>query len=364
MSLKKYYIIILLLLNISIYSQEVAISNNLSNENNKIHIIKEKNIYKLKDIVRILGYKNNQLIGYGIVVGLNGTGDTKFDFNKQILNKILNKFNININLENYQTKNIASVLVTAEIPPFAKKGDRISCYVSSIGDAKSIENGILIQTPLYGANGRIYAVAQGKILTSKKENRFSYNNNGYIPQGAIIEKDLQELELENKVRLQLIEFDFEQLHTIYKSLKNNFKEIDFSIEGGSIVIDFKKEEELINQLNDILNLEIELPSKNKIIINRENKTIIIMGNIPIKPFVLGRLQQIEQYSKIQREAYQGIYIYTPSIKENKNFIYFNVNSLEEFVKEIQNYHFTIEEIIDIFESLIESGMFKADLIIR
>jgi Flagellar basal-body P-ring protein len=116
-------IIFLLLINLSLWGQETP----------NLNITYQTSYnYKLKDVVRILGYKNNQLVGYGIVVGLNGTGDTKHRISRQILNKILNKFNININLENYETKNIASVLVTAEIPPFSKKGDRITCYVSSM----------------------------------------------------------------------------------------------------------------------------------------------------------------------------------------------------------------------------------------
>jgi len=348
-------IIFLLLINLSLWGQETP-NLNITYQNSYN--------YKLKDVVRILGYKNNQLVGYGIVVGLNGTGDTKHHISRQILNKILNKFNININLENYETKNIASVLVTAEIPPFSKKGDRITCYVSSVGDAKSIQDGILIQTPLYGANGNVYALAQGKILINKSENRFFTKNNGYIPQGAMIEKDLQELEFNNKIKLQLIEFDYEQLNLIYKKLKQKYSDLNIEIEGGSIVINFKEEKDLIQQLSDILNMDVELPLKNKIIINQENKTILITGNISVKPFAVGRLWKPDQYSKIQREAYQGIYIYTPSQEQQKNLIYFNVNSMEELIKEFQKYHFTIEELITIFESLIESGMFQAQLILR
>jgi flagellar P-ring protein precursor FlgI len=351
----------ILFINFSLIAQQEDIKN-INFKEGQVQIVDKNYPYKLKDVVRILGYKNNQLIGYGIVVGLNGTGDSKFKLNKQILSKLLNKFNINVDLDNYETKNIASVLVTAEIPPFSKKGDRITCNVSSIGDAKSIQEGVLIQTPLYGANGKIYAVAQGKILNFKKENKFFTSNNGYIPQGAIIEKDLDELEFENKIKLQLIDFDLEQLNIIYNTLKQ--KNFDAFIEGGSIVLQFNNKIEAINQITEILNLEISLPLKNKIVFNQEAKTLLITGNINIKPFIVGRLWKPEQYSKIQREAYQGIYIYTPSLSENKNLIYFNVHSLEELMNEFQKYTFTIEEIITIFESLIESGLIKADLIIR
>lgn len=325
--------------------------------------ISQNNNYKIKDVVRILGYKNNQLIGYGLVIGLNQTGDSKLEFNKEILNKILQKFNIQLNLNNFQPKNVASVLVTAEIPPFAKKGDRITCYISSIGDAKSLMGGVLVQTPLYGANGTVYALAQGVLSPNQEENRFMKSNTAYILHGAILEKDLEELGLDNQIRLQLLDFDFEKLNIIYNKIKSNFSELDISIEGGSLLIKFSDSKAIYQKIQDILNLQVELPLKNKIIVDQKTKTIFITGNFILQPFLFAKHDKPTQYSKIQREAYQGIYIYTPS-NENKNIIFFNASNMHDFVKELNQYNLSIQEIILIFQSMVESGVIQAEVVIR
>ncbi len=361
MYLKKSYVFLYFLIGIlvfknALYSQE--------NTNKTINFnISQYHRYKIKDVVRILGYRNNQLIGYGLVVGLNQTGDSKFDFNKEILNKILQKFNLEIDLKNFQPKNVASVLVTAEIPPFAKKGDRITCHISSIGDAKSIMGGILIQTPLYGANGVVYAVAQGVLSPNLEENRFMKSNTAYILQGAILEKDLEEVGLNNQIRLQLLEFDFEKLSIIYNQIKTAFNDIDASIEGGSIVVKFSDTNQNYQKIQEIMNLEVELPLKNKIIVDQKTKTIFITGNFLLQPFLIAKSFKPTQYSKIQREAYQGIYIYTPS-NENKNILFFKSNTISDFVEELNQYNLSIEEIILIFQSMIESGIIQAEMIIR
>ncbi len=347
-----------------ISSQDNQININTVSKEDTINIVQDNYKYKIKDIVRITGYKNNQLIGYGLVVGLNNTGDTKWESNKQILNKILQKLNVQYDLKGFQPKNVASVIVTAEIPPFAKKGDRLTCYVSSIGDAKSIQEGILIQTPLYGANGQIYAVAQGKLVQENDNNKFFKSNTGYIVNGAIIERDLQELEFQNQIRLQLLEFDFERLNVIYQKLKSDFSELEISIEGGNIVILFKDKEKINDTLVRILNTEVELPLKNKIIIYQKDKTILVTGNIAIKPFLMGKVDKDTRYSKIQREAYQGIYIYTPSELKNPSILYFRSTNIKDFIHELNSYHLGIEEIIQIFRGLVETGQLNAELIIR
>lgn len=357
---RKFYFLITLLSFYSIVGQE----NKIEGELKLIEKIHHK--YKIRDIVRIADYRNNQLVGYGIVVGLKGTGDSKFLANREILSKILDRMNIQINLNQYEPRNIASVLVTAEIPPFAKKGDRITCIVSSIGDAKSLEGGILIQTPLYGANGNVYAVAQGRLFSESKEIKFQEKNtNAILPLGAIIEKNLEDKDLSNKIRLQLYEIDFLYLNEIYKFLKENFPYINIKIDGGSILLEFPENQFILEELTKILEKEIQLPEKNKIIINQNYKLILVTGNIIIKPFYIGRLWQLNQYEKIQREAYQGIYVRTPSNEfQSKNMIYIQANNMEELVSEFNKYNLSIEDIIIIFQSLIESGYIKAELIIR
>jgi len=120
---------------------------------------------RVKDLASIEGVRQNQLVGYGIVVGLNGTGDTlnNIPFTKQSLQAMLERLGVNTRGATMRTQNLAAVMVTANLPPFAAQGTRIDVTVSSLGDAKSLQGGTLLVTPLLGADGEVYALAQGSI---------------------------------------------------------------------------------------------------------------------------------------------------------------------------------------------------------
>lgn len=119
---------------------------------------------KVGDLVNVVGVRDNQLIGYGLVVGLNGTGDkTTSTFTMQSISNMLESVNVKVDPNDISSKNAAAVMVTAKLPAFARQGDKIDIVVSSIGDAKSLEGGTLLLTPLSGLDGRIYAVAQGAV---------------------------------------------------------------------------------------------------------------------------------------------------------------------------------------------------------
>lgn len=121
---------------------------------------------RLKDLVEFDGVRGNDLVGYGLVVGLNGTGDgiRNAPFTEEILGNILERLGVNVSGEQFRPKNVAAVIVTAELPPFARVGSQIDVTVSAIGDAKSLLGGTLIMTPMNAADGEIYAVAQGTII--------------------------------------------------------------------------------------------------------------------------------------------------------------------------------------------------------
>src|SRR5690606_39016381 len=121
---------------------------------------------RVKDLVEFDGVRGNDLIGYGLVVGLNGTGDglRNSPFTEEIMSNLLERLGVNVTGEQFRPKNVAAVMVTAALPPFARAGARIDIVVSAIGDAKSLLGGTLLMTPLNGADGQIYAVAQGSVL--------------------------------------------------------------------------------------------------------------------------------------------------------------------------------------------------------
>ena len=153
---------------------------------------------RIKDLANVEGVRQNQLIGYGLVVGLNGTGDTlnNIPFTRQSLQAMLERLGVNIRGQQIRTGNVAAVMVTATLPPFARPGTHVDVTVSSVGDAKSIEGGILLLTPLHASDGRVFAEAQGSLTIAgytagTKANSVVVNQPtvGLISNGAIVERD-------------------------------------------------------------------------------------------------------------------------------------------------------------------------------
>ncbi|MBZ2279412.1 flagellar basal body P-ring protein FlgI, partial [Buchnera aphidicola] len=175
---------------------------------------------KIRDLTSVQGVRDNQLIGYGLVVGLDGTGDQSMQspYTHQALNNMLSHFGISVPLNaTINLKNIAAVVVTAKLPPFSHTGEKIDIAVSSIGNSHSLKGGILLMTPLRGVDNQIYAIAQGNILVSEntdseKKRRFFYSsivNSGRINNGAIIEREIHNnFGKHNTINLQLNEENF------------------------------------------------------------------------------------------------------------------------------------------------------------
>ena len=172
-------------------------------------------VSRIKDIADFEGIRDNQLIGYGLVVGLNGTGDNikSVDFTRESLISMMDQMGINARGGQIKAKNIAAVMVTANLPPFARQGSRIDVVVSAVGDAKNLQGGTLLATPLTGANGEVYAVAQGQIAVGAVSAQGvgqsvskGVPTSGKIPSGAIIENE--------------IPFELESLKTITIALRN------------------------------------------------------------------------------------------------------------------------------------------------
>ncbi len=169
---------------------------------------------RIKDLVEFDGVRGNDLVGYGLVVGLNGTGDglRNSPFTEEIMSNLLERLGVNVTGEQFQPKNVAAVFVTASLPPFSRAGGRIDVTVSAIGDAKSLLGGTLVMTPMNGADGQIYAVAQGTIIAGgvSAEGQASkvtqgVPTSGTIPSGAHVEREVQ--------------FDFSQMHSVRLALR-------------------------------------------------------------------------------------------------------------------------------------------------
>lgn len=245
---------------------------------------------RLKDIVDVEGVRENQLLGYGLVVGLNGTGDSlrNSPFTRQSLESMLERLGVNSRDQAINTKNVAAVMVTADLPPFATSGSRIDVTISAMGDAKSLEGGTLLATPLLGADGEVYAVGQGSVAiggfaASGDSGSSVVRNiptNGRIPNGALVELELPfSLGDQQTLRLALRNPDFTTARRIAGVINaflgdNAARATDPATVSLTRPVSFPGDMAVL--LAEIERLEVEPDQPARIIIN-ETTGIIVMG---------------------------------------------------------------------------------------
>lgn len=239
---------------------------------------------RLKDIASIRGVRENQLIGYGIVVGLKGTGDGKSEFTGKSLARMLDKLGVKFDAPQVESKNVAAVIVTATLPAFAKAGNPVDITVSALGDSSSLEGGTLLQTPLRAANEQVYAVAQGAV-TIGGAGKEAFTTVGRIPNGAIVEKDLTaDFSARKMFRLTLTNPDFvtaaRTVLTINKELGGLYASAK---DAGTIdlVTPFSYEGKGVELLATIETIEINPDSKAKVVINEKTGTVVIGERVKI-----------------------------------------------------------------------------------
>ena len=252
---------------------------------------------RLKDIADVEGVRGNQLLGYGIVVGLNGTGDGKVDFTLKSMSNMLEKMGIRTDPILIKVKNVASVMVTSELPPFARPGSKVNITISSMGDAKSLQGGILLITPLKGADGNTYAVAQGPIDLggfAVSEGGDSAQKNhptvGTIPQGASVEWAIPfDLFQSNKIRIVLRSPDFTTMTRVVAALNRRIgKPAAVAIDSAAVEVPIDPEARgnpvgLIAALEQV---EIEQDLGARIIVNERTGTIIMGEKVTINKVAL------------------------------------------------------------------------------
>lgn len=324
---------------------------------------------RLKDMARLEGVRSNQLLGYGLVIGLSGTGDTRSRLALRSLQNLLGNLGQTQTPASLELKNIAAVLVTAEIPPFARKGDRISVVVSSIGDAKSLDGGMLVQTPLLGGNNETYAVAQGPLMMgTEARSSDSGKNLAVVPGGGLIEKDLKESSLsDRRFRVQLRDFDFTTLTRVLEAMepvKKDVPGLQAAIEGGSVVVTLPEKVEAVPILARIESLRIKPSYKARIVINQKTGTVVFGGDVRIDPVAVTRGPGSKELKMKRQEAYQGIYVRSPgAAKEGEVVSQLQAGNVAELVDALNRLGAASREIISILESLRDSGALHAEVVI-
>jgi flagellar P-ring protein precursor FlgI len=363
---------------------------------------------RLKDIVDIEGVRGNYLIGYGLVVGLKGTGDGVLSkFTVQSVVNMLERFGIKVPKEQIILKNVAAVLVTAYLPPFAMPGQRIDIEVSSLGDAKSLQGGTLLLTPLLGPDGKVYALAQGPVSLggfaaegAGARMQTAHPTAGKIPNGAIVERPVEEglkfnglpkgtpeeiekiikkgeMDLQPRITLSLKEPDFSTAYKIAEAiniyLKGNYAQPKDNRNIELLIPPSYREKE-IKLLAELENIEISTDTPAKVIIDERTGTVVIGENVRISKVAIahGNISiQVKEYP----EVYQpypfspGETVVVPRTeieakeKKAKVVILEEGATLGELVRALNAVGATATELISILQAIKAAGALQAELII-
>jgi len=344
---------------------------------------------RLKDIASIQGVRSNQLIGYGLVVGLNGTGDqtTQTPFTLQTFNNMLAQFSIKVPPGgSVQLKNVAAVSIHADLPPFAKPGQQIDITVSAIGNAKSLRGGSLLMTPMKGIDGNIYAVAQGNLVVGGFDaegsdgSRITVNvpTAGRIPSGATVERPVPSgFEQGNTLTLNLNRPDFTTAKNIVDKLNELLGPgVATAVDGGSVRVSAPIDpSQRVDYMAILENLEVDPgQAAAKVIINSRTGTIVIGQNVKVSPAAVthGSLTVTITEDPIvsQPEALSGGQTAVvprskvDAAQEAKPMFKFGPGTtLDEIVRAVNQVGAAPSDLMAILEALKQAGALQADLIV-
>ncbi len=239
---------------------------------------------RLKDVCNIRGVRSNQLVGYGVVVGLNGTGDSKSEFTNKSIERMLDRLGVKVQGKDVTSKSVAAVIITADLPAFARAGNKLDITVSTLGDASSLKGGTLVQTPLRAADQQVYAVAQGSLIVG-------YSGGGVhetaarLPNGAMIERDIgQEFASRKMFRLTLHNPDFTTAARVVKIINKELAgKFANALDAGTVdvVSPPPYEGRGVELLALIESLEINPDQAARVVVNEKTGTVVIGHGVKV-----------------------------------------------------------------------------------
>ncbi|WP_106746720.1 flagellar basal body P-ring protein FlgI [Yoonia maritima] len=344
---------------------------------------------RIKDLVEFDGVRSNDLVGYGLVVGLNGTGDglRNAPFTEEMLSNILERLGVNVTGEQFRPKNVAAVLVTASLPPFARAGSPIDVTVSAIGDAKSLLGGTLIMTPLNAADGDIYAVAQGTIIAggaSAAGDGASVVQGvptaGAIPSGATIEREVAfDFAGMTTLRLALRTPDFTTASRIELAINSNFgRGVAVMLDAGTVELDIEatRMTSPAHALGRIENIMVEPERRARVVVDQRSGTIVMGDDVRISRVAVSqgnltlRIQEAPLVSQPNPFS-PGETVVVPrtnaEIIDEPGIGLAEVDegtSLSEVVAGLNALGVAPRDMIDILKSIKASGALHAEFIVR
>lgn len=345
------------------------------------------NTTRIKDIVDVEGVRDNMLVGYGLVVGLNGTGDSLSNspFTEQSLIAMLERLGVNVRGQNLNTGNVAAVMVTATLPPFANQGSRIDVNVSALGDAESLQGGTLLVTSLLGADGEVYAVAQGSVNISgfsiKGEAATFIKNTpttARIPEGAIVEREIDfRLAGNNSVRLSLRNPDFTTARRIARAVNGFLSGNAATAENsGSVKLSLPSgyKGTIVDLITDIEQLPIQPDQVARIVIDERSGVIVMGSDVKISTVAIAqgnltiKITETPQVSQPNPFSAQGTTVVVPRTDIQVNSgedvrlgILEDGVTLQDLVTGLNKLGVTPRDTITILQAIKAAGALQAEI---
>ncbi|MBK1716743.1 flagellar biosynthesis protein FlgI [Thiocystis violacea] len=344
---------------------------------------------RIKDLATVAGVRDNQLVGYGLVVGLDGTGDqtTQAPFTVQSLKNMLGQMGVTVpEGVNPQTKNLAAVMVTADLLPFSKPGQRMDITVSSLGNAKSLRGGTLLMTPLKGADGQIYAMAQGNLTVggfgagAADGSSITVNvpSVGRIPNGATVEREVPSgFAQGNYLVLNLRRPDFTTAQRMSDVINENLGgDVAQPLDGSSIQVRAPEDAgQRVSYISVLENLEVETAEPPaRVVINARSGTIVIGAGVTVRPAAISHGNLTVTISENPQVSQPGAFAggqtaVVPQsdveVKQDKNrmFLFAPGTALGDIVEAVNEVGAAPGDLVAILEALREAGALRAELII-
>ncbi len=323
-------------------------------------IISSASPVRLKDLVTIKGVRENPIIGYGLVIGLNGTGDGGGDITNQSLKRMFEKLGLNPQKE-ISSKNVAAVIVTAKLPAFARIGQSIDVTVSSIGDASSLAGGTLLVTPLKGGDGNVYALANGPVSIGGLNNGKGFATTATIPSGAVVEAEIEvDFDQKKSIRLSLNNPDFTTAARIEKTLNEELGG-KYATSRDSATIDLIipafYERKVVSLVSIVENFRVRKDSVSKIVINERTGTIVAGGEILVNDVAISHGDLSIQ---VQGGGAGGAGGAQGGAGDKIHFLE-QKTTLNDLVKSLNALGASPEDLISIFQTLRRNGALNGEI---
>ena len=344
---------------------------------------------RVKDVATIAGNRENQLVGYGLVVGIAGDGDKNPVYTLQTMANVLQRYGINVPAVSLSSKNVAAVMVTADIPAFRKPGSKIDINVASMGDAKTLQGGVLIQTPLFGADGKVYATAQGPLaiggFSSGTEGAGGANVQknhptvGQVSGGAIVEREIpNEIARDNVVDLLLREPDFTSAARMAAAINLQFTNSSQALDSTTIRVKLPEGSESypVDFIARLEAIEVETDGVARIIINERTGTIVATSRIRISSCAVSHgnitigIASTLNVSQPNAFSNRGRTAVTPStttdvVEQKAALIPLpELPTVEKVASALNSLGVTPRDMMSIFQAMKQAGALQAELVMR